>query len=74
MLQSENLSLTISTALVLIGEMGAPTGIDGAEAQLSDAIPQEKDEGSTSWHVDFRLAFYAASTREIRERMKRRNV
>ena len=53
--ESYNLSLTISTALVLIGEMGAPTGIDGAEAQLSDAIPQEKDEGSTSWHVEFGL-------------------
>ena len=55
MLQSENLSLTISTALVLIGEMGAPTGIDGAEAQLSDAIPQEKDEGSTPGMSTFGL-------------------
>lgn len=44
--------LTIGTALILIGKVGAPTGIDGAEAQLGDAVAQEQDEGS-SWH-DFR--------------------
>lgn len=43
-------TLTIGTALILIGEVGAPACVAGAEAQLGDGVTKEEYEGSTSRH------------------------